>query len=252
MKAIAAMLLVLLAAAPARAEFGLGGGTAAFEAGNAVTAQALRRQAESGDATAQQQLAWMYQLGNGQPADRVEAAKWFRRAADQGLPDAQFQLAHLYTEGRGVPVDYKTAAHWFTRSAEQGNLSAQYNLAVLYEVGVGVPKDPVQSVRWWRSLAEQGASYAMYKLGVAYRKGQGVEKDRVQAYMWADLATRRERHSAAEILRDWVARKMSAQQIAEAKQRGRAWIDRFDMARAGDAGADSFKAEIRSFLPQMR
>ncbi|MDE5944476.1 MAG: SEL1-like repeat protein [Rikenella sp.] len=51
---------------------------------NKVKFQDLLRQAESGDAEAQFELAACYEDGKGVKQDQTEAVKWYRCAADQG------------------------------------------------------------------------------------------------------------------------------------------------------------------------
>jgi membrane associated rhomboid family serine protease len=53
-----------------------------------------RRAAEEGNASAQNMLGQIYDLGvDGAGKDAKQAAVWYRRAADQGVPDAQNNLA---------------------------------------------------------------------------------------------------------------------------------------------------------------
>ena len=66
---------------------------------------ALRRDAEEGDADAQYNLGVLYFEGQGVPEDRSETIRWFRLAADQGHAGAQYALGVSYREGEGVPED---------------------------------------------------------------------------------------------------------------------------------------------------
>ena len=78
------------------------------------------------------------------------AASWYRYAAEQGLPSAQHNLAHMYEMGQGVPADYamSAAVMWYRRAAEQGYSAAQLNLGALYTEGRGVRRDDVQAYKW--------------------------------------------------------------------------------------------------------
>jgi TPR repeat protein len=60
---------------------------------------ATKKKAESGDATAQYELGWMYQFSVGAPEDSAEAVKWYRLAADQGHSVAQVTLGLMYYRG---------------------------------------------------------------------------------------------------------------------------------------------------------
>ena len=94
-----------------------------------VTLAQLRADAENGDDTAQNQLGFMYQKGQGVAKDDTQAVSWFRKAAEQGYPNAQYNLGVRYQEGKGVPKDEAQAKEWFRKAAAQGNPDAQKALA---------------------------------------------------------------------------------------------------------------------------
>ena len=101
----------------------------------------LKRQAESGDAACQFQVAVAYKDGVIVQKDFKEALTWYRYAAERGHAFAQFDLGTMYDYGDGVPIDRDEAARWYRRSADQGFMMARYNLAVMYDKGVGVGED---------------------------------------------------------------------------------------------------------------
>lgn len=79
-------------------------GIEAYEAGDyAAALQEFRPLAEAGNSTAQFNLGWMYESGEGAPQDYEEAAKWYRKAAEQGNASAQYRLGWMYYTGQGVP-----------------------------------------------------------------------------------------------------------------------------------------------------
>ena len=83
-----------------------------------------------------------------------------------------------------------------------------------------------EAVIWYRKAAEQGHASAQGNLGVMYNTGQGVPQDYVQAHMWVNLAASRTTGKVAEnarLLRDQLAEKMTASQIAEAQRLAREW-----------------------------
>ena len=55
-----------------------------------------------------------------------------RRQAEQGDADAQNNLGVMYTTGKGVTEDAAEAMRWFRLAAEQGHTSAQYNLGIMH------------------------------------------------------------------------------------------------------------------------
>jgi TPR repeat protein len=89
-----------------------------------------------------------------------------------------------------------------------------------------VPQDYAEAVRWFRKAGEQGDATAQFNLGLMCQRGQGVPRDYVQAHMWLNLAASRasgdDQKKYAD-QRDFIAGKMTAQQIAEAQRLAREW-----------------------------
>jgi TPR repeat protein len=82
--------------------------------------QATKALAEQGDAKAQFDLGFMYDLGLIVPQDYQEAVKWYRKAAEQGYTEAHFSLSYIYFQGRGVLKDYVQAHMWLNLAAAKG------------------------------------------------------------------------------------------------------------------------------------
>jgi TPR repeat protein len=127
--------------------------TAAYGRGEyAAALRQLRPLAESGNATAQNNLGVIYFKGEGVAKDLKEAEKWYRMAAEQGHPAAQSGLGLI----KLMSKDYKEAAKWIQLSADQGYPPSQLNLAIMYYQGDGVPRDPVRAHMWMSLAALQG------------------------------------------------------------------------------------------------
>ena len=75
--------------------------------------------------------------------------------ADTGEATAQHDLGFLYSDGLGVPQDHAEAAGWYRRAAEQGHATAQHGLGVMYSDGLGVPQDYVEAHMWLNLAASQ-------------------------------------------------------------------------------------------------
>ena len=144
----------------------------------------LKMVAESGDANAQYDLAWMYDTGGDNKIlakDTRKAAEWYEKAAVQGHVKAQAGLGMLYVNGDGVPKDYVKAVDWLQKASAQGNADAQLNLGWLYRDGKGIPKDPAKALEWWQNAAERGFAHAQFTLGAIYNRGEGVPRDVAKA-----------------------------------------------------------------------
>lgn len=147
-----------------------------------------RQMADRGDATAQLQVGYMYDLGEGVPQNDEEAAAWYRRAAAQGNVEAQHNLGFKYQHGRGVPQSYELAAEWYLKAAESGFTDSQGALGALYVLGRGVAQDYPRAHRLLLPAAAAGDPYAQNNLGYLYEWGLGVSRDNAQAAVWYEKA----------------------------------------------------------------
>ena len=126
------------------------------------------------------------------------------------------ETAHSY--------DDAAAARIFLPLAGQGHTGAHSNMGPMYPAGPDVPKDSQEAVKSWQLAAEQGDAEGQYNLGLMYDKGQGVLQDFIRAYMWYHLAAEALSGDDAMVaikLRDRVASRMSAAQIAKALEMAR-------------------------------
>ena len=99
----------------------------------------------------------------------------------------------------------------------QGDARAQYNLGVMYGNGQGVAQNYAEALKWYKLAAAQGDARAQFNLALMYDKGQGVAQNYVKAHMWFNLVAVSGDNDAIEE-RVKVARRMTAQQIAQAQQ----------------------------------
>lgn len=88
----------------------------------AADVDAIRHQAEQGDALAQAKLASLYLLGrDGVGKDDATAAEWMEKAANQGVVDAQVVMGAMYDRGLGVTGDRDKATQWYEKAAAKGH-----------------------------------------------------------------------------------------------------------------------------------
>lgn len=112
----------------------------------------LTRQAQSGDAAAQFDLAYeYYEQGN-----HAKAFEWYTKAAHQGDADAQFNMGVMYEFGKGVHQDDQRAVEWYTNAAHQGFAEAQYNLGAMYYNGQGVSQNKSTAKRYFGQACDNG------------------------------------------------------------------------------------------------
>ena len=146
----------------------------------------------------------------------------YRRATAGNDAEAQYALGYLFETGEGVPQDLIEAVAWYLQAAEQGHAGAQNNLGLMHYAGRGVPQDHAAAVDWYRRAAEQGDSEAQFNLGLMHCYGHAVAQDYVEAHKWWSLAAAQGNESARMNLDD-LAAYLSADDLAEAGRRARAW-----------------------------
>jgi hypothetical protein len=183
---------------------------------DAAALRELTLLAKQGDADAQNNLGYMYDLGEGVPQDYKAAFKWYTLAVEQGHAAAQYNLGYMYDLGEGVPQDYKAAVKWYRLAAKQGYANAQNNLGYMYDEGTGVPQDDKAAFKWYKAAAEQGNAAAQNNLGYMYKYGEGVPQGNVYAHMWYSISASSGETEALEA-RDRTAQRMTSSQIEKAQ-----------------------------------
>lgn len=176
-----------------------------------------------GLASAQFNLAVMYQEGQGVKRDMESALKWYEAAANQGYMEAQYNLGLLHDRFLGSARDTKEAIKWYRLAAKQGYADAQTNLGLMFEEGrPEFSVDYKEAIKWYRLSAAQGNTAAQINLGLMYLEGHGVPKDYIQAYMWFEIAAAAIDPKAARN-RQLLSAKLTSEQIAKAKSLALSW-----------------------------
>jgi len=150
--------------------------------------------------------------------DYATAAALYRPRADRGDAEAQYRLGMMLRFGWGVDKDAAAAAAMLRLAADRDHPLAQAELGTMYRLGRGVPENPQEAARLLRAAALAGVGIAQLSIGRMYRDGVGVERNLVEAYAWFSAAGS---NSVMDgfAYRAEIAKQMSAEQIAEGKQR---------------------------------
>ncbi len=146
------------------------------------------KSAELGNATAMNNIGWLYQKGYGVEQDYAKALEWYEKSAELGNDWAMNNIGNLYYNGNGVTQDYAKALEWYEKSAELGNAVAMNSIGNLYYRGNGVTQDYAKAKEWWEKAAELGYANAMNNIGAMYYEGYGVEQDYAKAMEWYEKA----------------------------------------------------------------
>jgi TPR repeat protein len=111
-------------------------------------------------------------------AEDYEAAiSILQKEAEKGNAEAQNELGKCYANGTGVEQNDEEAFKYFQMAADQGYAKSLYNVGVYYENGLGVDQDDTKAVRYFKLAADQGLPYAQCALGYFYENGISVEQD---------------------------------------------------------------------------
>ncbi len=181
-----------------------------------ITFEELKRQAEKGDAKAQNSLAVRYEQGDGGVKDNLaEALKWLKKSAEQGYNYAQYNLGLCYFYGKGVAVDFNESLKWYKLAEKNGHKMAAYSVKYVQQcIDEGSKKSKEEYDKWLEELfqeeelyaeeeyvlavdngataeflelkkkAEAGDAKAQNTLAIRYEKGDGVEKNMLEAVKW--------------------------------------------------------------------
>lgn len=155
-------------------------------------------------------------------ADYETALAEWQPLAEAGDVGGQYGLGLMYGNGFGVTMDDALAIKWYGEAAAHGHALAQSNLAVMYQNGWGVPQNDAEAVRLFTLSAEQGVVEAMVALGRYYAMDFSADYDPVQAYQWYSLGALFGAIDANS-KREFVAGKMTAEQVANADALVEVW-----------------------------
>ena len=142
---------------------------------------ALVSKANSGDASAQSELAQIYRDGQRVTQSFQTSAEWARLAAEGGDAKAQNLLGRYLHSGLGGEKDQDQALHWLGKAAETGDAGYLYDLAHALENGADGTSDAAAAAKYYQKAADAGHNDAATSLGVLYQEGRGVEQDFAKA-----------------------------------------------------------------------
>jgi TPR repeat protein len=127
-----------------------------------------------------------YQLGRAHDAagQHAEALASYRRAVDLGSAAAINNLATLYENGEGVPRSLPEAEKLYRRAAEAGSVTGMSNLGRFLEYGRAGRKDIREAARWYKACADKGDAFCGTKhANMILSRVPGVEGDGLAAIL---------------------------------------------------------------------
>lgn len=169
--------------------------------------KALLAAAEKGDARAQYEYGlahyhvaaggggYVIQVGlNGDPANPVEAAKWFLKAAEQGHLDSCYSISRMYDMGVGVIKSGVESEKWLRKAVQKSpkkDGGPEYTMGAFYsEDRPDLPKNEREAAVWFRKAAIISAVDAPWidssrqALGAYYSNPKSAEYNLTTSYAW--------------------------------------------------------------------
>ncbi|MFH2044118.1 MAG: tetratricopeptide repeat protein [Pseudomonadota bacterium] len=111
-----------------------------------------------------------------------EVVKYLRIVAETGDTSAQYNLAYHLLIPSNDSIMRKEGVYWLRISANSGEQYAQKYLANLYETGDIVEKNYYNAKYWYEKAAISGSSYSVEKLAEFYLEGIGCDRNKIKAY----------------------------------------------------------------------
>lgn len=145
-----------------------------------LTLAAVQAEAAQGVADAISTLGWMYETGDGVPADPARAASLYRTAIAKADPFGQWRLGVMIDEGT-APGTAEEALALFRQAAAAKSAGATASIGVMHAKGRGVARDYDAAMRYYQAAARMGSAHGIEGIGVLYANGQGVERNMTEA-----------------------------------------------------------------------
>ncbi len=157
--------------------------------------------------------------------DYATALSEWQELADAGDKNASYGMGLLYGNGFGVDMNDDLALKYYGVAAEKGHADAQFNLAVMHQNGWGVPQSDEKANEYYKLAAEQGITQAQIALGRYYALDFLDSYDPIEAYKWFTLAEALGDVDAVD-KREFIASRMTSDQVIEADGLVNIWMDR--------------------------
>ena len=120
-------------------------------------------------------------------------------------------------------TDYETALSEWRDLADAGNANACYGMGLLYGNGFGVDMNDDMALKYYLAAAEKGHAEAQYALAIMHQNGWGVPIDEEEGIKWYLLAANLGDLDAKSKI-EFLASRMTAEQIGESERRVDAWM----------------------------
>lgn len=147
----------------------------------------MQQEAETGNALAMYDLAYMLEKGLGTECQMDLAEDWYAKALHAFLkaeksdpnPYAEYRIGKMFGAGQGTSQSYQESLPWLEKAAAGGNVYAWYSLGKYYYRGCGVLQDYEEALHCFEQ--SENNAFADWKLGRMYQSGIGCTRSEVTA-----------------------------------------------------------------------
>ncbi|RVU14032.1 caspase family protein [Methylobacterium oryzihabitans] len=171
--------------------------------------------AKAGSIAAMNNLATLYENGQGVKRGQAEALRLYRQAGEGGNVVALANAARMLEYGNGIPRDEAGAVALYKRAVEGGDVPSISKLVPHYATGAhGFPKDLRQGFDLFRRAADKGDPVAMATMATLIDNGFGRYFPGVRSADMVLRALRRGELGAASVsATDTAAQKLKPETI---------------------------------------
>ena len=147
----------------------------------------MQQEAETGNALAMYDLAYMLEKGLGTECQMDLAEDWYAKAlhaflkAEESAPNpyAEYRIGKMFGVGQGTSQSYQESLPWLEKAATGGNVYAWYSLGKYYYRGCGVSQDYEEALHCFEQ--SENNAFADWELGRMYQNGIGCTRSEVTA-----------------------------------------------------------------------
>lgn len=147
----------------------------------------IQQEAETGNALAMYDLAFMLEKGLGTECQMDLAEDWYAKALHAFLkaeesdpnPYAEYRIGKMFGAGQGTLQSYQESLPWLEKAAAGGNVYAWYSLGKYYYRGCGVSQDYEEALYCFEQ--SENNAFADWELGRMYQNGIGCTRSEVTA-----------------------------------------------------------------------
>ena len=154
----------------------------------------IKKDAESGNVEALDELAFCYDCGIGIKENKVKAFEIYHKAfvlnlhnAENGDKQAMSNVTYYYRNGLGVSKDPEKVFEWTKKCADDDNVGDIAYLSFCYETGYGTEQDVNKASELYEKVIEMSNAEELFDIGSDFVWSDD-EKENEQAHKWFEKA----------------------------------------------------------------